>query len=278
MRPRILAENFFSRSAFPDHVVSASEESAGNEAWRVGTGRRHRLTNRWMPATANAEAWIQVTCDQVRAADMIAIDRGHNLAGRTLELRASDDDFQTYETVATLTVPSGPSGGAGHLDHGVWTDEGAYLCRFPLAAATQWRLVIPAMGAGVRPEIVGLYLGLSYSPGRYLHQPWADEEDELSYIETASDARWVGAGRTSRPRVGELRVRLEDYLAYDLARYHLVGHFGERRPTWIVYDEAEAERAVLAVRPQGRSGFRFDSEWGYRQADIGWIEHEPAVR
>ena len=134
------------------------------------------------------------------------------------------------------------------------------------------------MGAGSRPELVGVYLGLSWSPGPYLHQTWAEEDDELSFTETASDTRWVGVGRISRPRVGELRVRLEDYLAYDLARYHVVGHFGERRPTWIVYDEAEAERAVLAVRPQGRSGFRFDSGWGYRQADISWIEHEPAVR
>ncbi|HEX6937903.1 MAG TPA: hypothetical protein VF158_00725, partial [Longimicrobiales bacterium] len=86
-----------------------------------------------------------------------------------------------------------------------------------------------------------------------------------------------GAGELALPRVGELRIRLEDYLAYDQARLHLEGGFGHRRPTWIVYDERAAERAVLAVRPQGRAGFRFADGWGYRQADLSWIEHEPRV-
>ncbi|HEX6938207.1 MAG TPA: hypothetical protein VF158_02255, partial [Longimicrobiales bacterium] len=86
-----------------------------------------------------------------------------------------------------------------------------------------------------------------------------------------------GAGELALPRVGELRIRLEDYLAYDQARLHLEGGFGHRRPTWIVYDERQAERAVLAVRTPGRSGFRFDSGWAYRQQDLVWQEHEPRV-
>lgn len=271
--PRILAENFFSLTAYPGHVVSASEELAGTEAFRVGTGRRHSLTNRWMPSTANVESWIQVTCDQVRAADMIAIDRGHNLAGRTLDLRVSDDGFATWETVATLQIPTVPG---GSLESGVLTEEGAYLRRFDLAAATQWRLVIPPMGADARPVIVGLYLGLSLElPPLWL--PWSDSETELTAVESRTSAGWIGAGEIALVRTGELRLRLPDYLSYDLARLHLEGHYGRRRPMWIVWDDRLAERAVLAVRPQGRTGFRFDTGWAYRQADVSWIEHEPMV-
>ncbi|HEX7050171.1 MAG TPA: hypothetical protein VF188_08230 [Longimicrobiales bacterium] len=277
MSPRsiVLAENLFSAAAYPGHVVMASEEPEGTEAFRVGTGRRHALTNRWTPDTANAEHWVQVTCDQVRAADMLAIDRGHNLAGQTVELRISDDGFTTSETTVSFTVPSA-AGGAQSLDDGVLTEEGAYLRRFPLAAATQWRLVIPAMGVGLRPQIVGLYLGLSLALPP-LRMPWAEEETDLAFQEVRTAAGWIGAGEIARARVGELRVRLEDYLAYDQARLHLEGHFGRRRPMWIVYDDRQAERAALAVRPQGRAGFRFDSGWAYRQQDLVWQEHEPRV-
>lgn len=276
-KARILAENFFALTAFPGHTVTASQEPAGTEAFRVGTGRRHALTNRWSPSTANVEHWIQVTCDRLRAADMLVIDRGHNLAGKAVELRVSDDDFATYEVAFSATLPAGPSGGAESATSGAWTEEGAYLRRFDLTAGTQWRLVIPAMGAGLRPQIVGLYLGLSWQPGEYLDLPWAEEETELVYAEARSSAGWVGAADLARGRVGELNVRLDDYLAYDFARYHLEGHFGRRRPTWILYDEDQAERAVLAVRPPGRAGFRFDRGWGYRQATVSWVEHEPMV-
>ncbi|HEX6940890.1 MAG TPA: hypothetical protein VF158_15845, partial [Longimicrobiales bacterium] len=177
-RTRILAENLFSPAAYPGHVVTASEEPAGTEAFRAGTGRRHALTNRWTPSTANVEHWIQVTADQVRAADMIAIDRGHNLAGVALQLQISDDDFATWETVLSFAIPSTAAGGAQSLDDGALTEEGAYLRRFDLAAASQWRLVIPPMGAGLRPQIVGLYLGLSLELPP-LRMPWAEEETDL---------------------------------------------------------------------------------------------------
>jgi hypothetical protein len=41
-----------------------------------------------------------------------------------------------------------------------------------------------------------------------------------------------------------------------------------------VHDDAEADRAVLAIRPQGRLGLGRDQGWFYPNGTVDWTEHE----
>lgn len=272
--PVFLADSLFSKMQYPSHTIVANEAAAGFEAFRVADGRRSPF-DYWTPTTANASANVKVTCDRTRAANVIVLDRGHNLAGRQIKLEASDDDFTTTQTVLDLTMPSASAPGALDESLGVRTEEGAWVKRFPARAASYWRLTIPAMGAGLKPKVVGLWLGLSYSPD-FLSRPHAPDEDELVVQESESDWGWIGRGETTPRRTGTILLKLTNLFDYDLARFHLQGLFGRGRPMWIVQDSDVAERAVLAIRPRNRFGFSREPDWFYHQGQIEWTEWEPS--
>ncbi|HEY0019040.1 MAG TPA: hypothetical protein VGC13_22250 [Longimicrobium sp.] len=221
---------------------------------------------------------VRVSCDAARAADLVVLDRGHNLGGRRIILEVSNDGFATATAVLDLVVPA-TSGVAGNVDRaaGAATREGAWLKRFPRVSARDWRLRIPAMGAGLRPEIVGLWLGESWQPKLLFDLPWGDSTRQLSFASSESDAGWVGRGSAARVRAGEIGLKLKAEDEYSLAERHIEEGFWMPRPMWIVYDSAAAERAVLAMPPAGRNGFSRQGGWSYRQAQIAWVEHEPRV-
>ena len=77
--PRFLTENFWNLDQFAGHTLTAEEETTGNEAWRVGTGRRvgGTIRNYWTPTMTNSDTWIECKCDRTRAANMLVIDRSH---------------------------------------------------------------------------------------------------------------------------------------------------------------------------------------------------------
>jgi hypothetical protein len=65
---------------------------------------------------------------------------------------------------------------------------------------------------------------------------------------------------------------------YDQARYHILGHYARRRPMWIVPDVSQAERALLAIRPQERLAFPYERDWWrLRRGSIVYLEHEPLL-
>lgn len=276
-KPRFLSDNLFSTRQFPDHTVTASEEASGQQAERVATGRRG-LLDYWTPTSTNTAAWVEVACDRLRAADMLALDRNHNLAGETVRLQVSADDFTTYREVFSLTLPS-YAGDGSTLDstYGARTEEGAWLIRFEPEAGTYWRLYVDAMGTGLKPEVGGLWLGLSWQPGEYPERPHSDSTAELVYEERRSDAAWVGTNQPAHPRTGDMGVLLTDAWEYDRARLTVEEHYHKRRrPMWIVPDDEQAERAFLAVPPRGAFGFRLESSgWAWRQARVPYVEHEP---
>lgn len=276
--PAVLSENVFNARQFTGHTLSASSEAAGREDWHVADGRRHP-DDHWAASAANTEAWIEAQCDRVRGATMLALDRGHNLSGVSgVKLQGSQDGDETTPTWFDILEVTIPSVVGGTLDTGVVTDEGAYLLRFDQENFQWWRLFIPAMGAGLAPRVVGLWVGTAWEPGHALQRPYADEDDDLLVRSTATDAGWAGRSTLARRRSGTMRVRLDSFSAYELARYHIVGRYGSGYPSWLIHDDDEAYNAVQAVRPQGRQGFRFERGWGYRRADIQWQEHEPAAR
>lgn len=272
-RGALLVENFFSEIQFPGHAVVADEEGAGREAFRIATGRRSPYTNYYESITANVQRTITVTCDRTRMANGFALDRGLNLAGKQVVVECSDDNFVTPAQTAfdavlpTMTAP-------GSLDDalGVRTEEGAHLARFAPRPGRYWRIRIPALGVGIKPKIVGAMLGMWYP--FTLRLPDMREQDELVGEESLSDGAWRGMGAPANVRTDLLRLKFSDLFEYESARYHLNVHFGRRRPMWLVHDDAQADRAVLAIRPTGRQGFVRSAQWFYHQADIPWVEHE----
>ncbi len=278
MRPIFLVENFYSKLQFPDHTISAEEEATDNEAFRVANGRRS-ARDKWAPTTLNSASYVDAACDRIRAADCIALDRGHNLAGYDIELRGSNQAaFTTYESVLDLTLPTYTAPGDIDDALGVRTEEGAWIKRFDMRAYKYWRLYVDAMGAGLKPNVVGLWLGLSFSP-QYLDMPWNEDGADLVVKQAASESGWLGRGVANKVRSGTITLALSSFQEYDTkARYHLQGLYGEGFPMWIVFDEAQADRAVLAELPAG--GLHFDlagGTHGYRVGQIAWREREAAT-
>lgn len=270
--PVIAVENLFSRTQFPDHVIAAEEAASNYEAFRVANGRRS-VADHWTSTTANSDTWIKVTCNQVRGANFVALDRGHNLAGCAVRIDVSDDDFTTYQTAFSGVLPAASSPGSIDDALGVRTEEGAWLKRFDLRSGKYWRLFVSAMGANLKPQVVGLWVGMALEL-QYLDLPFQDEQDELVMSPVASDAGWEGTGRVVQRRAHELRIVVHDLAGYDQVRYHLQGHFGARRPMWLLHDQDQADRALLVVRPQGALGFGFEAGWGYRRGTVRYVEHE----
>lgn len=272
--PLLLNDNFFSIAQYAGHTVDAEEEALGFESWRVATGRRSQL-NRWEATTANSDTWLRVRCGDLRVASMIVLDRGHNLTGKTVRVQASNDNFTSWETLVDTTIPSVPG---GTLDgaYGAVTEEGAWLKRFPATPAEDWRVFIPAMGAGLIPKIVGCYLGVTWEP-EWTELPYEEDGGDVFATVTEGESGWQGNTRAVLRRSGIMVLPLGDVWKYEEGRRHLE-QFSRRAPTWLLYDDEQPERAILAIRPPGaRVTFAITPEWGYRKGTLPWIEHEPKV-
>lgn len=277
MKPVLLVENLFSEVQNPDHVVTGSQEATNHEVWRVASGHRSAFDS-WATTSANTDAWVKVDCGAAVAADMVVLDRGHNLAGVAVKVQGSTDG-SAWTDVATATIPSDTTDDAD-LDqaNGVVTEEGAWMLRFTSAEYRYWRFFVGAV-ASFTPEVVGLWLGTAWNPNEHTRRPADEESRSSSWTESRSEYGWAGTGKVVAPYEGELRIYLPDYDAYDAARAFR-REYEIRRPAWIVPDpDANAERAFLATLPQGaRVAMSFDSGWAYRQASIPYVEHEPLPR
>jgi hypothetical protein len=272
--PLWCVDNLFNEFIYTGHTVTANEEATGFDAWKVATGRRS-ADDFWKPTTANNDAWVEVACDRTRAADFIAIDRGHNLAGQTVALQISDNDFTDTEDVFSITFPSSYFPGSDiTATNGARTEEGAWVKTFDLRAAKYWRLHITA-AATYTPNVVGLWVGKKWSPGEYMARPWDDGAVEVSYAAPRTPAGWVGAGELAEVRVGDWTVRVPSYFAEDAAR-RFAQTYQRRRPAWYVPNPDQAERAVLTtIPPNGRITLPYGDDWGFRTLRAPFMELGP---
>lgn len=278
-RTVMLVENLFNTRTFPSHTLTASSEATGQSVLFVGSGRRQRHLNVWSPSTTNADAYVQVDFDRVRSFDCIFLDRGHNLAGYAVSLRASSDAWSTFTEAASVTLPVVTTPGSPLAESpGVLTEEGAWGLRLSRTFhGTSFRFFVPAMGAGLKPEIVGIYVGRSW---RLVHaQQWPTDhgKPELIYQEVISPEAWAAPGDVAKRDRGELNIQLDSFEEYALARYHIEQLFMARKPMWLVHDDDQAERSVLTYAPPGVAGFGFEAGWFPQQGRIPWVEHEPRL-
>jgi len=274
-RPVFFGDNVFSLTQYPGHVISADEEPVGHEAALVANGRRSGL-NFATATTANDPWWVRAAFDRVRGFNMWALDKGHNFAGKIVKPQISDIG-DAVDANWTDLVPGGviipPASGTGSLDdaYGVLTEKGEWLWRHPARTANYVRLYVPALGVGIKPQIVGLWCGLSYSPA-HLYRPTDPDNDLFLAEETLLPSGGRGRGRTAYPRQGSIRLKMADWHEYEIARFHLHVLFGRSRPTWIIFDEDQADRALLADRAGG-------TELGLpREAGANWIYPQGAVQ
>lgn len=280
--PAFLVDNLLSIAQYPNLSLVGNEELAGFEAYHVADGRRSGL-DYWSSITPNNPATLTWSDGRVRGADMIVLERGHNLGGVTISLLCSNDSWGTSEIVFTATIPTVSTPG-GELDavNGVVTEEGVWLKRFPFHSALAWRLSIPALGIGVLPIVVGVTVGKSWSPqpsaaGTVMFNlPEAPDADDLKVSEQESEAGWVGRGIIAPRKGGVITIKLLTTFDYDIARLNWGALYGSQgAPGFVVFDDSQSEQAFCIERPVDRHGFGRQQSWFYNQARIPYREREP---
>ena len=155
-----------------------------------------------------------------------ALDRGHNLGGESIFFESSDSPSSGYSTLSNPTIPTTPATG-GDLDatNGITTTEGAWVKRIAAPTARRYlRLRIPAMGAGLRPRVVGLWFGIFWEPGQ-LWNPLTDEDVELHADRVETRKAWAASTMQIQRRVGELVFRLPTFTDYTAAATHIRDQF-----------------------------------------------------
>ena len=272
-RPRVLVDNLYSIHQYPLHVITAEEEASSFEAFRVATGRRS-FGDRWQSTTTNSDTFITTQCNRVRMADMIVVDRGHNLVAERVRLRRSDDNFTTFEEVFNIVLPSQTAPGRLDDADGVRTEEGAWGFRFDPRAGIYWRVFIDAMAVDLVPQMPGIWLGLSWQPN-FFERPFEDERHDLIVQALETEAAWRGTNPPARRGSGTLRFKQTDLDQYDEARLNIVEKFGTGFPMWLVWDEDQSDRMSLTVMEAGVMSFPLNPDYFFRTGEVSFVEHEP---
>lgn len=270
MTARILVDNFFNPRIYPTATLSSNENT--DLTALVGAARRS-VHDAWSPTTLNADAWNKARHGDLHAADMIVLDRT-NLTTETVKAQASDDDFTTSTQDAfNGALPQYSAAGALTDAFGVLTPEGAWLKRFDLRWAHDWRAYYVAMGAGLKPIVPGLWIGLSWSPG-FPWRPHAPTRTELVVEETQSDRGWLGRGQGTNRKSGVLHFKFGTMLEAEAADWH-VQQIAAGRPFWVTPDEERGDLSFLAVVPKEVIGTVLEPGYFYPTLDIPYMELNP---
>lgn len=276
--PVLCVDNYFDDLLNTGHTVSANTEASGFEVWHVANGRRS-ADDYWAPTTANTDAWVKVDCGAAKSADFIAIDRGHNLEGRTVALQTSSDDV-TWTSVFSVTFPSSDAADTAiSAAAGAYTEEGAWVKTFTSTSARYWRLHITA-AASYTPRVVGLWLAEAWQAGsqQYPDRPFDEDATVGAWQATGNDQGWSAASSSAAPRQGDLSIRLDSFSEYDDTVRDFLALYRQGRVAWIVANSAQAERAMLAKAPAGsRVSAPYGDRWGYRTVSLPYVEHEPEL-
>lgn len=276
--PLLLSDNLFNQRIYPANVITAVEETPGHEILNVGDGRRSQF-DYWTPVTTNVVQRVTVDAITAVSTSCCALDRGHNLFGKTVTIDGADDVAFTTNVITPFSaaLPSSITAGAS-IDgaNGALTEEGAWLKRYAVTAARRfWRLSVSAMGTGLKPVVVGLWLGRSYDPPAFF-TPSSMEGAELHVATRVSEWFWRGRGPSTPARSGTLNLRFNTVGDYEAARATLMLQYLRGRPMWICYDSAQAERSFLTLCPEeARIAPGFEPGWFPQQVKVPYLEHQP---
>lgn len=239
-KPIILSDNFYDDVVLhPNHIISTSgTEIAGSEVFNIADNLRD--ITQFTVAETNVDVSITVNCGSAKSADLIILDRGHNLKASVFELRGSTDGFISSNVlVGSFTIPASPSGLATDAN-GCVTTEGVWWKNFTPASFQYWKVVSKALGAGVSPIITGLYLGLSYRFPEYMDGPAAyDYRLRHQVLKNSLSQRGV---RIKRRILNfseiDLKIQLEDvdFSAFNVQARQLMIY---NHPWWFCLDDSQ---------------------------------------
>jgi hypothetical protein len=246
--PLWLSDNVFDEiGATPDALLDtlgATDDAPGHEVWRVADGLRDRTW--WTVTTPNATRHVRARLTAARAADTLVLDRGHNLAGKTIEYLgfSSAGVFEAIYLSATIpTTPGGlPSDATGCLlPTGEW-----WKTMTGTAAHAQHVVRIPAMGAGLVPLITGLTLGKAFRWPTHWNAPSAyDDRRRVSWVtnrESEAGVRVKRGRRVHRHLDFRCELDAEQWTPALVAEFARVVDRG--LPVWHCTDEATAASAA----------------------------------
>jgi hypothetical protein len=213
--PLLLFDNVFDSVVLqPGALVTASNEMAGREAFRVADYRRERTW--WQPTTdgGGVDHWVRSQLPAAQSVDYVVLDRGHNLYGKTLTLEGGPDGA-TWNVSQTLTVPAqGAVGGTPAAAAMAATEEGVAWTLFaPLASRLYWRLRIP-YSASFIPVVTGLMVGLRTQLLGYSNI-FDEDASERTEVSETSKAGYRATDTTYSWRTCELGLELIGSTEYD---------------------------------------------------------------
>jgi hypothetical protein len=236
--PLILLDNLFDAVVqYPAATVSADTEAAGREAFHVADYRRDRSW--WSPTAAAAGHYVQVDLGSVITAspDYLYLDRGHNLWGKTIEIRNSAVGTQPFGTTSiSRGIPALDASGnfvpGGDPSTGVCvTEEGAcYLFFAGGAVKRYWQLyivdnmlpIVPGVQMGVRSQLFG------YS------DVYDDDEATRKARSEESDAGYLATGRVYTYRTAQLDFPLVGDTDYDGQLRAILALIFQRDAPWVL--------------------------------------------
>jgi hypothetical protein len=244
-KPLILSDNFVDDVVLhPDHIITHTNTPVtGSEVWQLADNLRD-LT-RFTVAETNTATQVRVDCGVAKSVDIIALDRGHNLKGKTVKLWSGTDGVTWPTLRATCVVPAAP-GGLATDANGCLTPDGVWWKSVASASQRGWMVEVPAMGAGLAPILTGLYLGKSYRFPEYLDAPAAYDYRVNHRVQKNDVSR--GGVRIKRGIVNYAEVDL----AFKLEGVDFAAFYPEAKrllfsnhPWWFCLDDADVEGCGL---------------------------------
>lgn len=248
-KPILLSQNVYDATVLnPTFVVDnmSADDAPDHEAFRIADNLRDLTW--WTPIGANAERSLRTnTLSTGTQADILILDRGHNLQGKAVVLEGANvADFSVVFTLPVSSTIPATAGGLASDANGCLTPEGVWWKTFSVASAQYWRLRIPAMGAGISPIVTSLHLGKSYRLPEYLDAPGAyDYRRKYSFKRNElSEAGVRGKSRPRRFDEMDLHFSLEstDYAAFEAEVTRLLDY---GQPWWACVDDGDAAGCAL---------------------------------
>ena len=278
--PIILSDNLLENVAVhATYVVKnfSADDVAGKEVFHVADNLRD-LTS-WMPTATNSARTILVDSGSGNTitANMVVLDRGHNLTGFTVTVAAyTDATLGTLIGSYSFAIPG--SGGLPTDANGCVTAEGAWVKEFTALTGRVLAFTMPAMGAGVAPVVTGLYLGTWYRFPEYMNAPFSDDYDTDVVVQTSKLSR--GALRVLARRLNFRRIALNidfestEYAAFD-SQIRPMLRYGQ--PWWVCFDDSDATHASMTTLFQLAGAVRYQPQANPVHREVRGVDLEQVL-
>lgn len=292
--PIVLSTSFYDYTLNPSYVTvnDQGDDVAGHEIWRIGTNTRDLQS--WTGANTNVVHRLVVNTQGPNPASIFILDRGHNLAGFSVQLFASNTAGQIQagggSNVMSAWVPLTPGMPTGQMNwngiasptyapQGCLTPEGVWWIEFPAQVFQYWGIVIPPMGVGVAPIITNAHLGPYYRLPQYITGPSADSFRTSTKYRTNKVSKRNFRVKT-RPMPSSIfslnryQIDAPNYAAFDFAIRPLINY---NHPWWACRDDTDPTACSL-MKPYWTAGdFEYNPTQNpvHREVDLSLEEVYP---